>query len=89
MSYKDVQGLRMDDLQRLVRDQVAKAHKELEGVLLLHPSKCRADLDIAFRMYQVTDNAAEGWNGWNFLQHQANLQGTLPDRRQWLLQQVL
>jgi hypothetical protein len=89
VSYRDVQDLHMDGLRRLVRIQVTKAQEELEGVLLLHPSECRGDLDIAFYLHRVTDNAAEGRNGWNFLQHQANLQGTLPDRKQWLLRRVL
>ena len=89
VSYKDIQSLHVSGFQGFIRDQVTKAQEELEGILLVHPLEARSDLDVAFLMHRVTDNAAESQNSWNFLQHPANLQGTLPNRREWLLRRVL
>jgi hypothetical protein len=69
VSYKDIPSLSMTGFKGFVREQVYKAQAALEALLLVHPSECRSDLDIAFRMHRVVNNAAEGRNGWNFLQH--------------------
>jgi hypothetical protein len=89
VSYKDITGLHMDQFKRLINEQVERAHAQLEDLLLLHQDEKREDLDIAFRMHRLLDNAAENRLDWNFLQDTRNSKGELPDRRHWLLERVI
>ena len=79
----------MDGFREFVQDQVAAAQGQLEELLLIHPDEDREDLDIRFHMHRIVDNAIENRDGWNFLQHPQNRDGTLLFRDNWLLQRVL
>lgn len=89
VSYKDISCLSMADLKRFIAGQVADAQKQLEGLLLLHPSEELHQLGVGVRMHRLVDSAVEGARGYGFLQHPNNLAGPLPDRRHWLLERVL
>ncbi|KAI7722752.1 hypothetical protein KC353_g226 [Hortaea werneckii] len=89
VSCKGITGLTLDAFRGFIRDQVHKAHAQLEDLLLLHPEERREDADIRFWMHRVVDNPAENSKNWNFLSHPTNLQGTLPTRDNWLLERVL
>lgn len=89
VSYKDVCDLSMDCFRGFVRAQVAAAQAQLGDLLLLHPDERREDLGVEFYMHRVADNAVENRDGWSFLQHPRNRDGTLPPRDNWLLQRVL
>ena len=89
VSYKNIRNLTLEAFRGFIRDQVHKAHSQLEDLLLLHPEERREDLDIRFWMHRVSDNPAENSKNWNFLRHPRNTQGTLPTRDMWLLERVL
>lgn len=88
VSYKDISGLGMGQLKRLVKSQVERAQMELEQLLLLHSDEERNDLGIGFKLHRLVDNASEICVGWNFLQDERNMRGELPDRSDWLLERV-
>jgi hypothetical protein len=80
VSYKGITDLTLDAFRGFIRDQVHKAHAQLEDLLLLHPEEGREDTDIRFWIHRVVDNPAETSKNWNFLSHPRNIQGTLQTR---------
>jgi hypothetical protein len=56
---------------------------------LIHPDEKREDMGIAFRMHRLVDNAAENTHGWNFLQDTRNINGELPDKKDWILNRIV
>lgn len=88
VSYKDV-SISMMRLRAFVKDQVAQAQQQLEGLLLLHPMEERESLGLHFQMHRIMDRPVENRRNWSFLNHEGNAKGPLPDRRRWLLERVL
>jgi len=73
VSYKGITNLTLDAFRGFIRDQVHKAHAQLEDLLLLHPEERREDADIRSWMHRVVDNPAENSKNWNFLSHPKNI----------------
>jgi hypothetical protein len=46
-------------------------------------------MGIAFRMCRLVDNAAENVHGWNFFQDTRNINGELPDKKDWILNRIV
>lgn len=89
VSYRNISNLGMEQFKRFVRTQVEQAQIQLEHLLLLHSEQEREDMGLAFCMHRLVDNPAESLCGWNFLQDNRNMDGELPDRKEWMLNRII
>ncbi|KAK1051286.1 hypothetical protein LTR74_016859 [Friedmanniomyces endolithicus] len=78
----------MDDFRQLVRQQVLKAHRLLDRLLLVGVDDERRDVVPPFPLSQLSDNPANTTRGWNFLQDSRNKKA-FAGGKTWLLQRVL
>lgn len=89
VSYKNINNFGMQHFRDFVRAQVSNAQMKFEELLILHPEEKREEMGIAFQMHRLVDNAAESARGWSFLQDNRNLEGELPDRKDWMLNRII
>jgi hypothetical protein len=60
--------------------------KQARGAVTSSPIGGRTSLDLRFHMHRIVDRPNENRRNWSFLDQEANLKGTLPDNRRWLLE---
>tara|TARA_R110002003_G_scaffold3278_1_gene25047 strand:- start:168 stop:1271 length:1104 start_codon:yes stop_codon:yes gene_type:complete len=87
VTYRDI-SFSMESLRGLVSSLVARAQRDLEDLLLLHPEERREDVVPVVTLHRLTDDHSNGQKGWNFLKDPRNAD-QLRDGDDWLFNRVL
>jgi hypothetical protein len=78
----------MDSFRGLVRSLVARAQRDLEDLLLLHPEERREDVVPTVTLHRLTDDHSNSQKGWSFLKDSRNAD-QLREGHDWLFNRVL
>jgi hypothetical protein len=78
----------MDSFRGLVRSMVARAQRDLEDLLLLHPEERREDVVPTVTLHRLTDDHSNSQKGWSFLKDSRN-PDQLREGHDWLFNRVL